>query len=77
MGIFNEQSSTSSHISNGKSLWGPAGIGFVLTQVGNYDIQNKKLVNVKQGTDPNDVINKQYVDSKTSCLDDTTSIHYQ
>ena len=41
MGIFNENSSTSSHtIGSERGLRGPAGIGFVLTQDGNYDIQN-------------------------------------
>ena len=32
-----------------------------MTQNGNYDIQNKKLVNVKQGADPNDVVTKSQI----------------
>ena len=36
---------------------------------GNYDIQNKKRVNVKQGTDNNDVVTKSQLDTKTILLD--------
>ena len=62
MGIFNEHSSSSSFTT--VPLQGAAGlqgIGFKLTQNGNYDIQNKKLVNVKQGADPNDVVTKSQI----------------
>ena len=53
MGIFNEHSSSSSFTTVPlQGAAGPQGIGFKLTQNGNYDIQNKKLVNVKQGADP-------------------------
>lgn len=38
-------------------------VGFKLTQDGNYDIQNKKLTNVTDGTDPNDANTKQQLDS--------------
>ena len=41
----------------------PPGIGFTLTQDGNYDLENKKLTNVRNGDDNNDVMVKtQYVD---------------
>ena len=44
---------------------GLPGIGFKLDANNDYDMQNKKLVNVKQGTNNNDVVTKQYpVDSE-------------
>ena len=67
MGIFNEHSSSSSFTTGGfrtvplQGAAGPQGIGFKLTQNGNYDIQNKKLVNVKQGADPNGVVTKSQI----------------
>ena len=67
MGIFNEHSSSSSFTTGGcrtvplQGPAGPQGIGFKLTQNGNYDIQNKKLVNVKQGADPNDAVTKSQI----------------
>ena len=67
MGIFNEHSSSSSFTTGGfrtvplQGAVGPQGIGFKLTQNGNDDIQNKKLVNVKQGADPNDVVTKSQI----------------
>ena len=41
MGIFNEHS-TSPTTGSAIGRRGPAGVGFVLTQDGDYDIQNKK-----------------------------------
>ena len=62
MGIFNEHSSSSSFTTAPlQGAAGPQGIGFKLTPNGNYDIQNKKLVNVKQGADPNDVVTKSQI----------------
>ena len=67
MGIFNEHSSSSSFTTGGfrtvplQGAAGPQVIGFKLTQNGNYDIQNKKLVNVKQGADPNDGVTKSQI----------------
>ena len=37
---------------------GPPGIGFTLTQYGNYDLENKKLTNVKNGDDDLEYHNK-------------------
>ena len=65
---------------------GPQGIGLKLTQHGNYDIQNKKLVNVKQGADPNDVVTKSQIQlldnapgnvqaEKAVIYSDTGSVH--
>ena len=49
MGLFNEHSSTQSDDTKAgvQGKQGPPGIGFKLDQNGNYDIQNKKLTNVK------------------------------
>ena len=43
------------HNEYGQGQRGLPGIGFKLDSNNDYDMQNKKLVNVKQGTDPNDV----------------------
>ena len=49
MGIFNKQpSSTSTTSSDVQGPPGPQGLGFKLNSDGNYDMDNKKLVNVKQ-----------------------------
>ena len=45
---------------------GLPGIGFKLDANNDYDMQNKKLVNVKQGTNNNDIVTKQYLDSEIS-----------
>ena len=54
---------------NIKGARGAPGIGFKLDLNNDYDMQNKKLVNVKQGTNNNDVITKSQLDIKTSLLD--------
>ena len=43
---------------------GLPGIGFKLDANNDYDMQNKKLVNVKQGTNNNDVVTKSQLDSE-------------
>ena len=45
---------------------GVSGTGFNLTSDGNYDISNKKLTKVAKGTDTNDVVIKQQLDTKLS-----------
>ena len=47
---------------------GLPGVGFKLTDTGDYDMQNKKLTNVKSGTDSNDAANKSQLDSSTILL---------
>ena len=53
---------------------GRPGEGFKLDVQGNFDIQNKKLTNVKNGDADNDVMVKSqiegYVSDKTKYLDD-------
>ena len=75
MGLFNEHSSS---ISDGASSSaqgppGPQGVGYKVDAQGNYEIQNKKLINVKPGDMDNDVMVKSqiegYVGNKTQYLD--------
>ena len=53
---------------------GLPGIGFKLDANNDYDMQNKKLVNVKQGTNNNDVVTKSQLDSEIAKIQsaDTT-----
>ena len=60
MGIFNDQSAGQSF---GKRIQGPPGIGFNLTQNGNYDWNDKKLTNIAEGTVSNDAITKHQLDT--------------
>ena len=65
---------------------GLPGIGFALDGNNNYDIQNKKLVNVREGVDPTDVVIKSQIQlldntpgnvqaDKAVIYSDTGSIH--
>ena len=65
-GILNHDDESGSV--NIKGARGAPGIGFKLDLNNDYDMQNKKLVNVKQGTNNNDVITKSQLDIKTSLL---------
>ena len=47
---------------------GDNGDGYILTSDGNYDIQNKNLVNVKNGVNGSDAVTKSQLDTKTSLL---------
>ena len=47
---------------------GLPGVGFKLMVMGDYDMQNKKLTNVKSGTDSNDAVNKSQLDATTNLL---------
>ena len=48
---------------------GLPGVGFKLTDAGDYDIQNKKLRNVAPPETNNDVTTKSYVDNKALLVD--------
>ena len=80
MGLFNEHgSSTSDGAALGTGAQGPPGPkgekgdGFKIDANGNYDIENKKLSNVKNGDMDHDVMVKSqiegYVSNKTQYLD--------
>ena len=64
MGIFNQQPNNNQ--SKGKpiqGIQGPPGIGFNLTSDWNYDITNKKLTNMAEGTTSSDAITKNQLDT--------------
>ena len=73
MGLFNEHSSTTKTDSSIYQIPGPQGIGYKLDANGNFDIENKKLTNVKNGDMDRDVMTKSqiegYVSNKTQYLD--------
>ena len=76
MGIFNEQIPTdkiSTNFPGQQGPPGPQGIGFKLDSNNNYDMQNKKLVNVDSATNSEDAINKSQLDIKTALLQDASS----
>ena len=62
MWVFNEQSSDK-HYQFAKGIQGAPGVGFNLTADGNFDITDKKLTNVADGTDKNDAVTKQQLDN--------------
>ena len=53
-----------SNLTNSVGPRGLPGIGFHLDANNDYDMQNKKLVNVKQGTNNNDVVTKSQLDTE-------------
>ena len=69
-GILNHDDN---HESSHGGQRGLPGIGYKLTSDGDYDIENKKLTNVKNGDMPSDVMVKRqiegYVNNKTQYLD--------
>ena len=52
------------HFMSSRGLRGLPGVGFKLDANNDYDMQNKKLVNVKQGNNNNDVVTKSQLDSE-------------
>ena len=57
-------------------LRGLPGIGFNLDSNNDYDMQNKKLVNVKNGVNSSDAVTKSQLDTKTSLLDGARTLGY-
>ena len=64
-GLLSDQSYKSAN----KYVQGLPGVGFKLSDTGDYDMQNKKLVNVKNGVNGSDAVTKSLLDTKTSLLD--------
>ena len=62
-GILNHDDN---HESSQVGQRGLPGIGYKLTSDGDYDIQNKKLTNVKNGDSSNDVMTKSQIESYVS-----------
>ena len=59
MGIFNERSTSHTYTCGLPGLRGPPGIGYELTPDGNYNMENKKLTNLKPGQNDNDILTKK------------------
>ena len=47
-------------------LRGLPGVGFSLTEEGDFDIKEKKLTNIKEGTEKTDAVTKAYVDGHST-----------
>ena len=72
MGFSNGQLETSSATGKGKGEKGDPGlpgIGFNLTDDGNFDIDSKRLTEVADPIDKNDAATKEYVDNNLSAID--------
>ena len=64
MGIFNQHSNNQpQHQSCLRGLRGSPGIGFSLTSDGNYDMKNKKLKNVGEGSESSDAVTKHQLET--------------
>lgn len=63
MGLFNDLGNNTTVEQGLKGDKGDNGVGFVLTSDGNYNIENKKLVNLQAPTNDNDAVSKIYLDS--------------
>ena len=61
--------SSSTITSSQRGLPGVPGVGFKLTDDGNFDIDGKRLTNVSQPTDGSDGTTKAYVDTANSKQD--------
>ena len=51
---------------------GEPGVGFKLTDDGNYDMNNKKLTNVDEGTSSSDAVNKHQLETALNDKHDNT-----
>ena len=69
MSFYNGVLNHDDHISKNSRVL--PGVGFKLDSNNNYDMQNKKLVNVKNGENNQDVITKSQLNAKTAFLDNT------
>ena len=80
MGILNDVKKYYDHVghikySNERGPAGRDGIGFKLTDNGNYDIDNKKLTNMKAGTDAGDAVRKDQIDTELATKISTTQLN--
>lgn len=76
MGYFSNDTSQNQRTKH--TTQGPPGVGFQLTQDGNYDIQDKRLTNVGSPQSDSDASTKLYVDqNNTKIRNDVTNINSQ
>jgi len=69
MGYSNGQVQTQSGSGTGqKGQKGDPGIGFNLTDDGNFDLDGKRLTDVAEPVDKNDAATKTYVDTKNTAI---------
>ena len=66
MSYSNGRLPTSSDLEGQTPLRGLPGVGFSLTEDGNYDLKGKELKNVKEGTEKTDAVTKAYVDGHST-----------
>ena len=74
MGIFNQHSNNQPHQSFLRGLRGSPGVGFSLTQDGNYDMNNKKLKNVGEGVESSDAVTKHQLEVSMNTKANNTSL---
>ena len=64
MGIFNQQSNNQPQQQRFlRGIQGSPGVGFSLTQDGNYDMTHKKLKNVGEGVESSDAVTKHQLET--------------
>ena len=64
MGIFNQQSNNQPQQQRFlRGIQRSPGVGFSLTQDGNYDMNNKKLKNVGEGVESSDAVTKHQLET--------------
>jgi len=71
MGIFNEHSTTSKSGQGGKQIRGAPGVGFKFKKNGDFDLQNKKIVNIANPSCFNDSVNYMTMKAQSLLLDGT------
>ena len=74
MGIFNQHSDNQPHQSFLRGLRGSPGVGFSLTQDGNYDMNNKNLKNVGEGVESSDAVTKHQLEVSINSKAGKTSL---
>ena len=77
MGIFNQQSNNQPQQQRFlRGIQGSPGVGFSLTQDGNYDMTNKKLKNVGEGVESSNAVTKHQLETAiNSKINTSPSLH--
>ena len=75
MGIFNQQSNNQPQQQRFlRGIQGSPGVGFSLTQDGNYDVTHKKLKHVGEGVESSDAVTKHQLEVSMNTKADKTSL---
>ena len=76
MGIFNHQSNNQPQQQRFlRGIQGSPGVGFSLTQDGNYDMSHKKLKNVGEGVESSDAVTKHQLEVSMNTKLDKASLN--